>query len=64
MGDIYKMYENHQTDDVMYKAMQAYTTIGLEKINTTNKRYVREYEQHFNEKARMDMGVGRKPKKI
>ena len=62
LGDIYKMYENHQTDDEMYKAMQAYTTIGLEKIHSTNKRYMREYEQHLNEKARMDMRVGRKPK--
>ena len=47
----------------MYKAVQAYTTIGLEKIHSTNKRYMREYEQHLNEKARMDMRVGRKPKK-
>ena len=62
LGDIYKMYENHQTDDEMYKAMQAYTTIGLEKIHSTNKIYMREYEQHLNEKARMDMRVGRKPK--
>ena len=60
--DIYKMYENHQTEDEMYKAMQAYTTRGLEKIHTTNKRCMREYEQHLNEKARMDMRVGRKPK--
>ena len=62
LGDIYKMYENHQTDDEMYKAMQAYTTIGLEKIQSTNKRHMREYEHHLNEKARMDIIVGRKPK--
>ena len=60
--DIYKMYESHQTDDAMYRVMQAYTTIGIEKIHSTNKRYMREYEQHLNEKARMDMRVGRKPK--
>ena len=59
--DIYKMYENNQTDDEMYKAMQAYTTIGIEKIHSTNKRYMREYEQYLDEKARMDMRVGRKP---
>ena len=40
--DIYKMYESHQTDDAMYRVMQAYTTIGLEKIHSTNKRYMRE----------------------
>ena len=40
------MYESHQTDDAMYRVMQPYTTIGLEKIHSTNKRYVREYEQH------------------
>ena len=34
------------------------------EIHSTNKRYMREYEQHLNEKARMDMRVGRKPKKI
>ena len=56
------MYKNHESDDAMYIVMQSYTTIGLEKIHSTNKRYVREYEQHLNEKARMDMRVGRKPK--
>ena len=60
--DIYKMYESHQTNDEMYKAMQAYTTICIEKIHSTNKRYMREYEQYLDEKARMDMRVGRKPK--
>ena len=35
--DIYKMYENNQTDDEMYKAMQAYTTIGLEKYTVQIK---------------------------
>ena len=56
------MYENHQTDDEMYKTMQTYTTICLEKIHSTNKRYMKEYEQQLDEKARMDMRVGRKPK--
>ena len=46
----------------MYKTMQAYTTIGLEKIHSTNKRYMIEYEQYLDEKARMDMRIGRKPK--
>ena len=41
------IYENNQTDDEMYKAMQAYTTIGLEKIHSTNKRYMIEYEKHL-----------------
>ena len=56
------MYENHQIDVEMYKAMQAYTTIGLEKIHSTNKRYMKEYEHKLDEKARIDMRVGRKPK--
>ena len=31
-------------------------------IHNTNKRHMREYEQYLDEKARMDMRVGRKPK--
>ena len=42
--------------------MQSYSTAGLEKIHSTNKRCMREYEQYLDEKARMDMRVGRKPK--
>ena len=62
MVDIYDMHKNHESDDAMYRVMQSYTTIGLEKIHNTNKRYVKEYEQHLNEKARMDMRVGSNPK--
>ena len=46
----------------MYKVMQSYSTAGLEKIHTTNRRYTTEYEHHLDEKARMGMRVGRKPK--
>ena len=62
LGDIYKMYKSHRTDDAMYRVMQLYTTAGPEKIHSTNKRYMKEYEHHLDEKARMDMRVGRKPK--
>ena len=62
LGDIYKMYESHQSDEAMYRVMQSYSTAGLEKIHSTNKRYMKEYEHHLDEKARMDMRVGRKQK--
>ena len=62
LTDIYNMYLNHQSEDTMYKTMQSYSTAGLEKIRSDNKKYMREYEQHLDEKARMDMRVGRKTK--
>ena len=42
--------------------MQSYRPTGLEKIHSTHKTYMKEYEHHLDGKTRMDMSVGRKLK--
>ena len=62
LTDIDNLYVDNATDEEMLKALDDYSTKGLQKIFDTNKTAITDYEKYMHEKMAMDTRVARKPK--
>ena len=60
--NVYNMYLNHFSQENLYDELKKYNTVSLLEIQQINYKSIDDYEKLLDNKAKMDMRRGRKPK--